>query len=86
MVRPPPISLRIRNAEITAQARQLLRRLDEKDLLRRKVKWQGLKALIAIREMRSNAVKLNSVDHRWLAEVKLIETTLQKIIDKARYY
>ena len=84
MVRPPPISLRIRNAEVTARARQLLRRLDEKDLLRRKVKWQGLKALIAIREMRSNAVKLESVDYRWLADVKSIETTLQKIVDKAR--
>jgi hypothetical protein len=84
MVRPPPISLRIRSAEVTAQARELLRRLDEKDLLRCKRKWQGFKALIAIREMRSNAVKLESADHRWLAEVKSIETTLQKIIDRAR--
>jgi hypothetical protein len=84
MVRPAPISLRIRNAEIAARARQLLRRLDEKDLLRRNVKWQGLKALIAIREMRTAAVKLESADHRWLADVKLIETILQKIVDKAR--
>jgi hypothetical protein len=84
MVRPAPISLRIRNAEITARARQLLRRLDEKDLLRRNVKWQGLKALIAVREMRSNAVKLKSADDRWLADVKLIETILEKMVNKAR--
>ena len=77
MVRPAPISLRIRNAEVTARARQLLRRLDEKDLLRRRVKWQELKALIAVREMRNNAVKL--ADYRWLEEVKSIETILQKI-------
>jgi hypothetical protein len=79
MVRPAPISLRIRNAEITARARQLLRSLDEKDRLRRCVKFQALKALIAVREMRSNAVKLKSADHYWLAEVKSIETILQKI-------
>ena len=84
MVRPAPISLRIRNAEVTAQARQLLRSLNEKDLLRRRVKWQALKALIAVREMRSNAVKLESADYRWLAEVKSIETILQKIVIKAR--
>ena len=65
--RPDPISLRIRSAEATSCARQLLRRLDEKDLLQRRVKWQALKALIAVREMRSNAVKLKSADGRWLA-------------------
>lgn len=82
MVRPAPISLRIRNAEVSAQARQLLRRLDEKDLLRRRVKWQAVKALIAVREMRSNAVKLKCADDRWLAEVKSIEMILQKIFSK----
>jgi len=83
MVRPAPISLRIRSAEATARARQLLRRFDEKDLLRRRVKWQALKALIAVREMRRNAVKLKSADDRWLTEVKSIETMLQKIFSKA---
>jgi hypothetical protein len=29
--------------------------------------------------MRNNAVKLKTVDHRWLAEFQAIETTLQKI-------
>jgi hypothetical protein len=82
MVRP--ISLRIRHNEVTARARELLRRLDEKDRLRRNVKWQGLKALVAIREMRSVAVKLESADHRWLADVRTIEVTLQKIINRAR--
>jgi hypothetical protein len=74
-----PISLRIRNAEAIVRARQLLRSLDEKDRLRRCVKFQALKALIAVREMRSNAVKLKSADHYWLAEVKSIEIILQKI-------
>jgi hypothetical protein len=73
-----PISLRIRSAEATARARQLLRNLDEKNQLRRNVKWQALKALIAVREMRSNAVELKSADYRWLAEVKSIETMLLK--------
>jgi hypothetical protein len=75
--RPPPISLRLRSREATARARELLRSLDEKDQLRRNVKHQSLKALIAVREMRSNAVKLD-VDRRWLAEVQTIEATLQK--------
>jgi hypothetical protein len=73
-----PISLRIRSAEATARARQLLRNLDEKIQLRRNVKWQALKALISVREMRSNAVELKSADYRWLAEVKSIETMLLK--------
>jgi hypothetical protein len=79
-----PISLRIRNAEVTARALRLLRRLDEKDRLRRCVKSQALKALIAVREVRSNVMKLESADSHWLAEVKSIETTLQKIIDRGR--
>jgi hypothetical protein len=73
-----PISLRIRSADAAARARELLRSLDEKDQLRRNVKHQSLKALIAVREMRSNAVKLE-VDRRWLAEVQSIETMLQKL-------
>jgi hypothetical protein len=72
-----PISLRIRSSEATAKARALLRALDEKDELRRRVRFQAVKALIAVREMRSNAVKLD-VDRRWLAEVQTIEATLQK--------
>jgi hypothetical protein len=77
-----PISLRIRNAEVTARARQVLRDLNEKDRLRRSVKWQALKALVAVREIRADAVKLESADPRWLADVRLIETTLQKIVSK----
>jgi hypothetical protein len=73
-----PISLRIRAHEATNRARELLRSLDEKDQLRRNVKHQSLKALIAVREMRSNAVKLE-VDRRWLADIQAIETTLLKI-------
>jgi hypothetical protein len=79
VTRPPPISLRIRASEATARACELLRSLDEKDQLRRNVKWQALKALIAVRAMRSAAVKLESADHRWLADIQAIETTLLKI-------
>jgi hypothetical protein len=57
--------------------------LDEEDLLRRRVKWQAVKALIAVREMRSNAVKLKSADDCWLAQVKSVEMKLQKIFSKA---
>ena len=81
-----PISLRTRSAVAIANARILLRSLDEKDQLRRNIKHNALKGLIAVREMRSNAVKLKSADWRWLEEVKSIETILQKIIDKAPRY
>ena len=79
----PVISLRIRSSEVTARARELLRSLDEKDQLRRNVKHQSLKALIAVREMRSNAVKLKAADHRWLADIQSIETILLKISKRA---
>ena len=87
MVRPPPISLRIRNAEVTDRARKLLRRLDAEDLVRRRVKWQAQKALIAIREMRSlarpKAEKMSySERKRWQAEYEQSQSFLQRIIDR----
>ncbi|MGE5773903.1 MAG: hypothetical protein ACM3Z4_18055 [Hyphomicrobiales bacterium] len=50
-----PISLRIRAHEATARARQLLREFDEKKNLQRRVRWQAMKAVVAIREMRAAA-------------------------------
>lgn len=77
MVRP--ISLRIRASEVTADARRLLRRLDEKDRLQRRIKWMALKALISVGEMRRDAATLKSGDRRWHAEVKVIESILSRI-------
>jgi hypothetical protein len=79
-----PISLRIRAHEATARARQLLREFDEKENLQRRVPWQAIKAVVAIREMRAAAAPklrtLSSSDSkRWLAEVESIESTLLRI-------
>ena len=84
MVRPAPISLRIRGAEVTDRARKLLRRLEEEDRLQRRVKWQAMKAIVSIREMRTVAApKLRSMyssdRDRWQAECKQAETILLKI-------
>jgi hypothetical protein len=53
--RPAPISLRIRSAEATRNARKLLDKLEKADLLQRRVKWQASKALVAISEINSFA-------------------------------
>lgn len=79
-----PISLRIRAHEATARARQLLREFDEKENLQRRVRWQAMKAVVAIREMRAAAApKLRTMSSsdskRWLAEVESIESKLLRI-------
>jgi hypothetical protein len=79
-----PISLRIRAHEANARARQLLREFDEKENLQRRVRWQAMKAVVAIREMRAAAAtKLrmmsSSDSKRWLAEVQSIESKLLRI-------
>lgn len=79
-----PISLRIRAHEATARARQLLREFDEKKNLQRRVRWQAMKAVVAIREMRAAAApKLRTMSSsdskRWLAEVESIESKLLRI-------
>lgn len=84
MTRPAPISLRIRSAEATHQARAILKRLNEADLLQRRVRWAAVKALVAIREMNSVAVpklkSMRSIDReQWRAEFQLIESKLEKI-------
>jgi hypothetical protein len=81
---PPPISLRIRAAEVNARARKILRERDEADLLQRRVRWLSVKAVVALREMRSVAAPklksmMSSERERWLAECKLVETILLKI-------
>jgi hypothetical protein len=89
-----PISLRIRAAESNARARQILRRVDEKERLQRRVKWLAMKAVVSIREMRTDATKLNLLNRRagwsppksgpksdddWQAEVQRVESILLKI-------
>jgi hypothetical protein len=84
MVKPPAISLRIRSSEATYRARQVLRRLDDADLLQRRVKWQAVKALAAIGEMNAIAApKLRSMPQsnrdRWRAECRMVEQVLRRI-------
>jgi hypothetical protein len=81
---PAPISLRIRSAEVTRRAREILRKLEEDDRLQRRVRLLALKAIVSIREMnRVAAPKLRSMlatnRDRWLAECKLVESILIKI-------
>jgi hypothetical protein len=73
-----PISLRIRAHEATARARQLLRDLDEKDRLRRRVRWLATKALVSVRELSTDAGTLKS-GSGWQSEIKLVESILVKI-------
>jgi len=76
-----PISLRIRSSEATGRAREVLRRVEADDRLRRRVGWQATKALVAVREMQSIAGQAKSFvgRDRWLAECKLVESILLKI-------
>jgi hypothetical protein len=81
---PAAISLRIRHAEATHRARELLRRLDEADRPQRRVKWLATKAIVSIREMnRVAAPTLQSMYYkdrdRWQAEYKQVESILPKI-------
>jgi len=80
---PAPISLRIRSAEATSRARQILRRLEEDDRLQRRVRWLALKAILSIREMNRVATprlrSMASNRDRWQVEYKLVETILLKI-------
>ena len=87
MVKPAPISLRIRNAEATYRARKILRRLDEDDRLQRRVRLLAMKAIISIREMSSVAApKLKSIcsssRDRWQAECKRVKSILVKISER----
>jgi hypothetical protein len=75
-----PISLRIRSAEATRKARELLSKLDERDRLRCRMRWFATKALVSIHELHRDAAKLD----RWQAEIELVETTLQKISKASR--
>ncbi len=87
MVKPPPISLRIRSAEASRRARELLRKLDEEHRLRRRIKWQATRATISIREMVALAAPelekmLPSDRARWRAECERVQSFLERI--KAR--
>jgi hypothetical protein len=84
MVKPPPISLRIRSAEATRNARQLIRKLDDADLLQRRVKVQAAKALVALHEMNALASpKIRSMSRsnseHWSSEVRKVEAILTRI-------
>ena len=74
----------VSDPETAARARQLLRRLEEADRLQRRVKFLAMKAVVALREMRSVAApKLESMyagdRDRWQAEMRSIEVILLKI-------
>lgn len=85
MVRqPPPISLRIRSAEATYRARQILQRLNEQERLQRRVRIWAVRATLALYEMNSIAgPKLESMSPgdrgRWQTDYKRMSSILLKI-------
>jgi hypothetical protein len=80
-----PISLRIRNAEVNARARALLRKLDAETTARHRFKHFAAKAFLAASEMRSALEKLTPGDRaRWQDEIKRIEAALLKISQGSR--
>jgi hypothetical protein len=81
MVKPPPISLRIRSCEVTAHARQLL----TNDLAQRRTRTLAGKAFAAVSAMRDCAQpKLKSMNFseraNWESKCKLIECILLRIV------
>jgi hypothetical protein len=74
---PIPISLRLRSAEASGRARKILRELEERDRLQRRVRWLAVKALVSVREMRIVAMK--SSDRRRWGEFDQAEAILLKI-------
>ena len=85
--RLPPISLRLRSAESTRRARELLHRLAEDELRQRRIKWRATKCLIELKAMSAAAAAqvekmLPSERTRWETECKKFASFLEKI--KAR--
>lgn len=75
MVRP--ISLRFRHAEVTANARRLLRRLEAEVTARNRFKNRAAAAYLAASELRSAVEELTPSDRaRWQDEIRRIESTL----------
>jgi hypothetical protein len=84
---PPPISLRIRSVKASIEARELLRRLDDAELLQRRVRWQATKALACITSMNSTAgpklrTLFQSDRDRWQADIEMIKQVLQRIAQR----
>jgi len=84
MVRPAPISLKLRPDEVTARARVVLHRLDDDLRLQNSVKLLAMKAYVLINKMNAVAeprLKLLATSDRgrWQTEIKLVESILLKI-------
>jgi hypothetical protein len=81
MVKPAPVSLKIRAREINAHARRVL----ENDLAQRRTRAQAVRALAAVYAMRTSAQarlrSLHSGDRdSWESKLRLLETILSRII------
>ena len=84
MVRPP-ISWRLRQHEVTARARRLLRRLDAEATARHRFKNRAAKAFLAASEMRDAFEKMTPGDRtRCGDEIERIESILVKISKGSR--
>ena len=80
MVRPPPISLRIRAAEVNTRAREVLARLNEADRLRRRVRFLAVKALVSIQEMQTDLRAMSAADRgQFERNCKVAKSMLRRI-------
>jgi hypothetical protein len=82
-----PISLRLRASEATADARKLLRRLDENDRLQRRAKWHAVRALVELQKLRTvarPALKslFTSDAARWESDCARVEQILRRISER----
>ena len=79
-----PISLRLRNDEVTARARRTLRRMEKEITAQRRVRWCATKALNEVYQMHAAAeVRLKTLSDvyrdDWQENYKTLCAMLQKI-------
>jgi len=80
MVKPAPISLRLRAREVNARAYEVLRRLNEQDRQQRRVRFLAMKALVLIQQMQTEVRSMSAADRgRIETNCNLARSTLRRI-------
>jgi hypothetical protein len=80
VVKPAPISLKIRAAVVNARAYEVLARLNEEDRQRRRVRFLATKALISVMEMQTEVRSMSAADRgRFELNCKLARSVLRRI-------
>jgi hypothetical protein len=80
MVKPAPISLRLRAHEITSHAYQVLTRLNEQDRQRRRVRHLAARALVYVVQMQTEVRSMSAADRdQFELNCKLARSVLRRI-------